>query len=493
MQCPGKYVMGFLLMLCPFCVLRSQIGGSGTGTGLEDSLLSRRPAPDSAQTNPTPASRPFIVRQILITGNNKTKENIILRELPFKEDDEFQLQELVARFEDARRLLMNTTLFHEAIVSLKRFEGYFVDISVEVKERWYLFPLPYFKPVDRNINQWLIEQKGQLSRVDYGLKVIYNNATGRNDKMNIWLVNGYTKRVSLGYDRLYFDRKMKWGMRIGINMGSNREVNYLTSEDKQLFFKDESQFVRSFMNFNTELTYRRAIKTRHRFGIAWNSERVLDTVARLNPNYLPDGKTRLRFVDLYYAMSYFDVDFIPYPLKGYHADIFLLKRGFNGAINLWEATGKVGGNWPIARKTWLGLRAAGTVKLPFNQPYLNRRLLGYGDFFMQGYEYFVIDGVAGGYLKGTITKQLLGFHIKVPPVKNLAIHPIPVKVYAKIYSNMGYVYNNDPRNSMFNNKMLYSGGVGIDIVTFYDFVMRFEWSFNQIGQNALYLHRKSYY
>lgn len=50
MQCPGKYVLGFLLMLCPFSVLRSQIGGSGTGTGLEDSLLSQRLAPDSAQT-----------------------------------------------------------------------------------------------------------------------------------------------------------------------------------------------------------------------------------------------------------------------------------------------------------------------------------------------------------------------------------------------------------------------------------------------------------
>jgi hypothetical protein len=39
--------------------------------------------------------------------------------------------------------------------------------------------------------------------------------------------------------------------------------------------------------------------------------------------------------------------------------------------------------------------------------------------------------------------------------------------------------------------MLYSGGVGIDIVTFYDIILKFEWSFNQLGENGLYLHRKS--
>lgn len=491
MQCPGKYVFGLLVLLCPFCKLRSQVGGSGPGN--LDSLVTPALSLLTPEVDSLTRSRPFLVRQIIITGNNKTKENIILRELPFKEGDEFQLQDLVARFEDARRQLMNTTLFLEAIVALKRFEGYLVDISVEVKERWYLFPLPYFKPVDRNINQWLVEQKGRLSRVDYGVKVIYNNSTGRNDKLNIWLVNGYTKRVSLSYDRLYFDKQMKWGVKTGINLGKNREVNYASAENKQSFFKDENQYVRSFMNLNAELTYRRAIKARHRFGIAWNSEKVLDTVLKLNPNYLPDGKTRLRFMDLYYGMTYFDVDFIPYPLKGYLGEVFVLKRGLNREINLWETTVKFGGNWPLARRTWFGVRAVGNLKLPFQQPYLNQRMLGYGDNYLQGYEYFVIDGVAGGYLKGTLTRQLLGFHIHVPPVKSLEIHPIPVKVYAKIYTNMGYVHNPTPLTNNLSNKMLYSGGIGIDVVMFYDFVMRFEWSFNQLGQNALYLHRKSYY
>ena len=130
-----------------------------------------------------PANSSFIVGEIIITGNKKTKAFIILREIPFKQGDEYPLPALVNKFEEARRLLMNTSLFNEVMVAVKNFEGNKVNIIVDVKERWYLFPLPYFKPVDRNLNQWLVEQKGSLSRVNYGAKLLYNNATGRNDKL----------------------------------------------------------------------------------------------------------------------------------------------------------------------------------------------------------------------------------------------------------------------------------------------------------------------
>ena len=36
--------------------------------------------------------------------------------------------------------------------------------------------------------------------------------------------------------------------------------------------------------------------------------------------------------------------------------------------------------------------------------------------------------------------------------------------------------------------MIYTGGFGIDIITFYDFQLKFEFSFNQLGQNGLFLH-----
>ena len=437
-----------------------------------------------------PANSLFAVRNIIINGNKKTKASIILREIPFKPGEEYPLQELVKKFEDARRQLMNTTLFHEVVVALKSFEGYNVDILISVKERWYIFPVPYFKPVDRNLNQWIVEQNASLTRVNYGAKLLYYNTTGRNDKLKVFLINGYTKQFSFSYDRLYIDTKLKWGLNIGFAMGKNREVNFNTVNDKQVFLKDNN-YIRNFVTANAELTYRRAIKTRHRFGIGYTREDVKDTIVTLNPDYFKSGRKSIRFPELYYSMTYYDMDYIPYPTKGYAASVSIGKKGFNNIINLWQVSAKGSGNWHLLPKTFLSIGVYGSVKLPFTQPYFNLRLLGYSDVFLQGYEYYVIDGVAGGYLKTTVTRELLNFKIRIPPKKGKEPQHIPIRIFGKIFGNTGYVYNPQPGENFLSNTMLYSGGLGIDILTAYDFTLKVEWTFNQLGQNGLFLHRKT--
>ena len=433
----------------------------------------------------------FTVRNILVSGNRKTRESIILREVPFKPGDQYPLSELVIKFEDARKQLMNTALFHEVIVALKSFDGHDVDIIVQLKERWYLFPLPYIKMVDRNINQWLFEQNARLDRVNYGVKVLYNNATGRNDKLNLWLMNGYTKQVSMSYDRPYIDNKMKWGMNVGLALGKNREVNYNTINNKQVFFKDTNNYVRSFFRTYGEVTYRRAIRTRHRFGIAFTEEKINDTIVALNPSYFKNGRDKIMFPEFYYLMSYYDVDYNPYPLKGYIAELYFVKKGLNNTIDLWQVNAKASGSWEIANKTYLSTRISGTLKIPFRQPFFNQRLLGYSDFFMQGYEYYVVDGVAGGYLKTVLSKEILNFGFHVKRKKDEFPYRVPFRIYAKAYANAGYMHHPDPGLNSLNNRMLYSAGFGIDIITHYDFTFKLEWSFNQLGQNDIYLHRKS--
>jgi len=140
---------------------------------------------------------------------------------------------------------------------------------------------------------------------------------------------------------------------------------------------------------------------------------------------------------------------------------------------------------------FLTLIGYAALKLPFDQPYYTVHMLGYSDVFLQGYEYYIIDGVAAGYLKASFNKRLFGFSIKGPAFKKLTPQRIPFSFYGKIYGNAGYVYNRQPGENALPNEMLYSTGVGLDIITMYDFIVKLEWSFNQLGQNGLFLHRKS--
>ena len=438
-------------------------------------------APDSLVT----------IGEILISGNKKTKAVIILREIPFKTGEKYTLATLVKKFEDARRQLMNTALFNLAVVAAKSFEGSTVTVSVVLKERWYLFPWPYLKPIDRNLNQWIVEQKASLNRVNYGAKILYNNATGHNDKLRLYFISGYTKQFSFSYDRLYIDKKLKWGLNVGFAIGKNREVNYNTIKDKQVFLKDNDNYLRSFVTGNAEITYRRAIKTRHRFGVSYTKEDVKDTVLSLNPSYFQEGRNHIRYPVLYYNITYYDLDYIPYPTKGYAAQVSVSKKGFDKVINVWELSAKGSGTWHLSPKLFFNLNIYGGIRIPFKQPYINQRFLGYGDVFMQGYEYYVVDGVAGGYLKTTLTREILNFDIRIPYKKGKAPLHIPVRIFGKIYGNTGYVYSPQPGDNFLSNKMLYSGGLGIDILTFYDVTFKLEYTFNQLGQNGLFLQRKT--
>jgi outer membrane protein assembly factor BamA len=484
MQRKRKYCFWLLLVFACCRNLSAQNAGVGDVALIDQNKDSTTEAVIPARV------KPFIVRNIVILGNKRTRPDIILREIPFKPGDVYLLQDLVVKFEVARRQLMNTSLFHEAIVALKSFEGYNMDVLVEVKERWYIFPVPYFKPIDRNLNQWLVEQKASLKRVNYGGKLLYNNVTGRNDKLKFWLINGYTKQLAFNYDRLYIDKRMKWGMNVGFAMGKNRELNYKTVDNKQNFLNSD-YYIRNFVTASAELTYRKAINTRHRFGIAYTMEDLADTVVKLNPDYFNYGKNRVKYPKLYYMMTYYNVDYIPYPTKGYAAEVTIAKEGFSKFFNLWQLTAKGSGNWPTGKRSFFSLNAYTTLKFPFSQPYFNQRLLGYADVFIQGYEYYVIDGVVGGYLKASLARKLVGFNVKLPGTKKIAPQKIPFGIYGRIFGNTGYTYNPTPVNSSLSNKMLYSAGFGIDITTIYDFTFRIDWSFNQLGQNGIFLHKKT--
>jgi hypothetical protein len=112
---------------------------------------------------------------------------------------------------------------------------------------------------------------------------------------------------------------------------------------------------------------------------------------------------------------------------------------------------------------------------------------------MQGYEYYVIDGVAGGYSKLSFSRELFNTSINIPSQTIKRLNHIPFRAYAKVYGNAGYIYNPQAGKNPLSNKVIFSGGFGLDIVTFYDFIIKLEWSFNQLGQNGLYLHRRDYF
>lgn len=429
----------------------------------------------------------FIIGNIFIEGNKRTKPYIIERELPFKQGDSIMLPALVQGFELSRQQLMNTRLFNDAVVALKSFRGYYVDIIILVKERWYIFPLPYLKPVDRNLTEWATQGLG-FDRLNYGFKFTHYNFTGRNDKLKLWLITGYTKQIEFQYEQPYSDKNLKHGYKVGISYAFNKEINYQTISNQQHFIDTLSGIKR--WNANLEYTYRPKLRTRHSFRAGFIQQQVDSQILALNPKYFNTLQNKISYPEFSYSLHYANVDYIPYPLTGWLAEVSLLKRGFNSDVSMWQLGGKVTRSWHLAGKTYFGLQAFGMIRVPFDQPFINQRMLGYGDLYVRGLEKYVIDGVAATLLRQTLRYELFNFSIPTF-IKSRSHDEVPFRIYPKVFFDYGYVHNKYFTNNSLVNRSLYSAGFGVDIVSFYDFILRVDYSFNQLGQNGLFLHLKN--
>lgn len=434
----------------------------------------------------------YTIKEILIEGNSKTRDKIILRELSFSKDEQYPLNELIGRFEKAKKQLLNTALFLDVVVSLQAINGDEASVQIAVRERWYIFPMPYVDVVDRSMQEWIKRHDMDLDRVNYGLRITHKNLTGHNDRFYMNLTNGYSKQVTFKYDKLHLDKKLQWTTNMSVTYGKRREITYANIGHRHFSYKDESQFVHSYFGANVEFVYRKAIKSSHMFGVGYRNDNVSDTVFKMSPAFSTQ-KQRLSYPEIYYSWSYANVDFIPYPTRGFISDVSVSKKGFTSDMNLWQATIRTSTSIPVSQKSFFNIRATGMLKLPFEQPFVNQAFVGARGMYLQGYEDYVIDGVAGGFTKLTFTRELFKTNIRVRSQRIKKLNDVPVKAYAKVFGNTGYIYQKNPHPlNMLNNHLLYSGGVGIDVVLFYDLTFRFEWSVNHLGQNGLYLHDRRY-
>jgi outer membrane protein assembly factor BamA len=431
---------------------------------------------------------PFIMGEIYVEGNKRTKSYIIQRELPFKAGDSIYLTQLVKGFEIARQQLFNTGLFNEVVVSLKAFRGYYVDVQIQVKERWYIFPIPYVKPVDRNLSEWAKQGFG-LDRVNYGFKFTHYNFSGRNDKLRLWLITGYTKQVQFQYEQPTADKTLKHGYRLGFMYSSNKEVNYATAGNEQVFVDTFSRGIKQW-SANIDYLYRPGLRTFNSVRLAITNMQVDTAIVGLNPKYFPGGRNNITFPEISYTVNYVRVDYIHFPLTGWMGEASFLKRGFSKQMNMWQLSGRLTRAWEVSKKNYLMWQAYGTLRIPFDQPYINHRLFGYGELYLRGLENYVIDGVAAFMSRQSYRREL--FRFSVPTfLKSKSHDRIPFRIYARAFNDMGYAYNKSFLNNSLVNRMLYTGGLGVDIVTFYDLILRVDYSFNQLGQNGLFLHIKN--
>ena len=449
---------------------------------------------DSAQTNTqTPEHRFIHIQQFKINGNKKTKDDIILREIQFKPGESIKNTELGIAITKAQQQIFNTGLFITVLLVASPISTNNVEIQIDVRERWYIYPVPQFQIVDRNLNEWLRTYHADLNRVNYGVKFIHFNLSGRKDQLRITMLNGYTRNIGVSYNQPLSNKKLNKGFSLAASYGQSREIIYNTDPDNKIMTYNTGKFIINNAVVRLGYTIRNAIKNKHLFSFSYSFLSVNDSL--FSQKYLKDywntTNTSIQYPDITYTFQHIDVDHAAYPLEGVAGYTSITKRGWswNTGPDYLMMEGGFNQFFKLSNQTYAAFQVGALIKLPYDQPYFNRKALGYGENYLRGLEYYVIDGAAFCLLKTTVKKKLVSFRLPVPfHIKSSKVPFIPFSIFAKIYTDEAFAGIVKKYEANLNNKLLYTEGLGIDILSLYDICVKLEYSFNQLGQNGLFLH-----
>jgi outer membrane protein assembly factor BamA len=354
-------------------------------------------------------------------------------------------------------------------------------------ERWYIFPIPVFELADRNFKDWWVNQNHDFSRIEWGLKLYLYNMRGRNETLKLQGQLGFTKRFKINYTFPYIDKKQRFGLDLMFDYKLNKNT-FFTTESNKLVFLDSDDWLKEQYIADISTTYRKNFFSIHRFGVSFYNTQVNDTILQLNSNYFGEGISQQRFLSIYYSFVLDNRDVAAYPLSGSYLVAAISKNG----LGLWKDVNNLQLSALYYKYIGLGKNFYLTGNIgaqyltPPGQPYNLYNRMGVGRFTLRGYELYVIEGPFIFQNQWSLRKLLFKIQKNLSGIPIRQLSRFYLALYAKTYFDLGYIqgYDGEELNTRLTDEMLYSGGLGLDMVTIYDIVFRFEYSFNKQGESG---------
>ncbi|MEZ0609715.1 BamA/TamA family outer membrane protein [Fibrella sp. WM1] len=459
--------------------------------------LLTRAAGQSGRYEPDSA---VVVRSVTLKGNFRTRDRIVLREMALHVGDTIRRSELAQKTAWDQRKISNTNLF--VTVDLAAVEDSTqptafrpLDITVSMKERWYIFVVPIFELADRNFNEWWYERGRDLSRTNYGLRVDWKNFTGRNDRFSALAQTGFTPKYIVSYDRPYIDKAQRFGANADFYYASNREIAYRPLFDKWEYISPAGlSRLRTRLTTSLSVTRRDGFYHFHEIEARYTQNNIADTVAQLNPDYFLDGRTRQRFISLSYFYRYDRRDNVAYALQGNLLTASVVRHGWlaDADMRQTEAAISYSRYYPLGKRFFAAhtLRLRNTWAPNERIPYFGARGLGGGDDVLRGYELYIIEGQRHVLFRNNIRYRLFDVKKQLKWIPLRQFNTLPIAAYLSLIGDTGYVDSNiaERYQSRLANRWLYGTGLSLDVVTYYNLVFRFSTTYNSQGQTGFFLN-----
>ncbi|MCQ2253313.1 MAG: hypothetical protein MJZ61_07675 [Bacteroidales bacterium] len=413
-----------------------------------------------------------MVSDINITGNKKTKPNIILCELELRKGDTVPENELQEKIDKSQRNLLKTSLFNYVTIRPEIDSAHTTTtLNITVEERWYIWPQFNITPHNGNLNQWLANP--DLDLIDYCIGVKKYNFRGRREILYLNFRRGFNNITQFGYQNIAFDQKRQHQASINISIRKQKSL-ILKTEDNKAVTREFAGIKNAISEKRYELTYtyRPAINVINNFSIGHVDAQVADSVAIQNSDYLGNGRTNIKGVTLKYDFKLDKRSSAYYPLQGSFLATSITKTGvMSKTIDTYML------DFDIRKYCMLNPRQYFATQIFYSTssnsiPFYMMRSIGSKPNILEGYEYNMITGKQMSYIKTSYKVELIKQHIlHLKRINIPKFNKIHYAVYLNTFANAGYVSskkNDYTNNNTMNDTFLGAIGIGLDVVTYYD-------------------------
>lgn len=393
-----------------------------------------------------------VVTGIAIFGNKTTKSEIIMRELTLGVGDSATAEAL--RYCQER--VYSLGLFNRVSVGCPPMDS--SVLLVEVDERWYLYPVPLFGTVERDITHWF-----------YGLGVKHENLGGWNEKLFAGFVLGYNPWVSLFYadpwifgsKQLYFETSLSY----------QRSVN-----KSRLAQGGGPNFDESRYGLSGTLGKRLS-----QFHTVWLEGGYAVVEARDAPaGHTLSGRGADRYATLGMGARYDTRNLKEYATDGLYAAATLRKKGLGfGPVDFTQGVLDLRGYLPLHARVSLAARGFGVASGGPSIPNYEHQFFGFSERIRGHFE----EETEGENMAGVSVELRCAivppFYLHVPgvPVREFATWKLGL--YGALFGDAGMVWNRQDRPV--GRAVPHGGGVGLHFLFPYGTVLRVDRAWNEHG------------
>ncbi len=395
-----------------------------------------------------------IVDTIIVAGNDRTEEYVILDEMAIRPGS--LLTNEAIEYDKGR--IYSLGLFTRVDIlydSLGTRHFLFVD----VRERWYLIPIPIFGFRD-----------GDPHKIYFGGGLLHYNFRGRNQKLYGSVVFGYDPAVSFSFSDPQLDREdnLFFGLSLGYSRVKNRSViqSDLTGDFYEKHEDINGTLGKRFNLFETA-------------GINVGFHDVSITSYLPGRTASPDGHDAYLYATASYM--YDSRNLREYATSGSMVSLYVSKNGFGESLlsyTRFGADGRTyipfGGGFSLATRLFGSLVAGGLV------PTYAHTYFGTGER-IRGYYRTVVEGedIAGGTLE--LRYSLLD-------ARTYLFSAVPMPAEFSVWRfGLSLVLFTDTGTTWFRGTKLTPGsfatgyGTGIHFLLPYSIVLRTEYAWNELG------------